>query len=417
MVQVLQPAKPKKTFAQKLNQGVGAALETATKYYEENKENEALKARIDQENQFLKSQGHDISGINNEKLRQLYLAESLRGQSKKQQKEEEGKFLEKLFSKGDKSVTPQEIYQNSQQQGSTQQENGSTNDIDSIVDKLSDEDIAEAEIRRHGLGTTLQGLRESGRKAKSGEEKETRRQFEADRAFHSKVSDKVVAEADEALKNEPVEKAITAQLRKDIASGNVSGLFPYMVDKLGLESFRNPESARFTNEVKNKFVESLRDIPGARPNMFIERFLSGAQPQIGRSQEANMSVLDLDAFIKDMKYERAKKIREVAKEDRKELGYVKNDVVERADDKMGNFANQRQEEMAYDIRKRHEDAMEDQDLLSEIIGGNVDQAPVTLRSMRLLMIKNNYDAEKAVEEAKKLGMVFPNKKTYGRYEE
>jgi superfamily I DNA/RNA helicase len=85
----------------------------------------------------------------------------------------------------------------------------------------------------------------------------------------------------------------------DIKSGNTTGLWPFMVDKLGLESFRNPESARFTNEVKNKFVSSLQDIPGARPNMFIERFLSTAQPMLGRTPEANLSVLELDDFIDD----------------------------------------------------------------------------------------------------------------------
>lgn len=249
--------------------------------------------------------------------------------------------------------------------------------------------------------------------------KETRRQFESDRTYHSKISDPIVEAANASLKEEPVKKGLNAQLRKDIASGNTSGFFPFLVDKMGIESFRNPESARFTSEIKNKFVSSLADIPGARPNMFIERVLSTAQPQLGRSQEANLSVLDLNDFVDDLDFERARQIRNIAKEDRKELGYVRNDVVERAEERMGNYANKRQEQMAYDIRRRHEDAIEDDaDLLSEIIGKNIPEGtPVTRRTMRLLMIKNKDDPKKAVAEAKKLGMVFPLKEVYERYED
>jgi hypothetical protein len=243
--------------------------------------------------------------------------------------------------------------------------------------------------------------------------------MEADRAFHSKTSEPVVESANALLKEEPTKKGLNAQLRRDISSGETSGLLPFLVDKMGLESYRNPESARFTSEIKNKFVASLADIPGARPNMFIERVLSTAQPQIGRSTEANLSVLDLNDFVDDLNYERARQIRNIAKEDRKELGYVRNDVEERAEEKMGNYANKRQDQMAYDIRKRHEDNIEDDaDLLNEIIGKNVPEGtPVTRRTMRLLMIKNKDDAKKAVQEAKRLGMVFPLKETYERYED
>jgi hypothetical protein len=192
-----------------------------------------------------------------------------------------------------------------------------------------------------------------GREQKSMEIESKRN--DSDRKYHSQVSRPIIEEANKTLKNYQANKGLRAQLRKDIESGETSGIYPFIIDKLGLESFRSPESARFTNEVKNLFVESLNDIPGARPNMFIERFLSNAQPSIGRSKEANLSVLDVGDFLEDLKAERAKQEIQIAKEDRAKFGYVKEDVAERAADRMGDFANKRQEQMAEVIQNRTKD--------------------------------------------------------------
>jgi hypothetical protein len=71
--------------------------------------------------------------------------------------------------------------------------------------------------------------------------------------------------------------------------------------------------------------------------------------------------------------------------------------------------------MAYDIRKRREQNMSDEDLTKEIIMGDISpDTPLTLRTARILMIKNNDDERKAQAEAKKLGFRLPNEKTYMR---
>jgi hypothetical protein len=381
-------------FSEKLEEKIGKNQANV----ERNKENEALKM-----------QGIDLAGINDPKMRQLVTSEMLKGERAKEKMQEEQKSLSQLFgNRGGKKET-----------SDFNQENSGLNEGGIDPEQLSDEDIAYAETIRHGLGSTLQQMKSAKIKEKSSNVKEESRKFEADRAYHTKTSQPYLDEANEVLKNEKTQKGLTDQLKMDIKSGNTTGLWPFMVDKLGLESFRNPESARFTNEVKNKFVSSLQDIPGARPNMFIERFLSTAQPMLGRTPEANLSVLELDDFIDDMNVERAKKIREIAEEDRNKHGYVRNDVVERAEKKMGDFANKRQSQMAYDIRKIHEDYLEkDQDLLKEIILGEIPEgSPVTKRTMRLLMIKNDNNPEKAVAEAKKLKMVFPSEEVYNRHEQ
>ncbi len=68
MVQILPAVQktPKRTFAQKLNAGIGPALEVATKYYERYKENQALKEK-----------GIDLSDITDPNTRAQVLAQEL----------------------------------------------------------------------------------------------------------------------------------------------------------------------------------------------------------------------------------------------------------------------------------------------------------------------------------------------------
>ncbi len=328
-----------------------------------------------------------------------------------QQKQKKESSRENLLNKyfGDQNPSEQQsqpINDNQQQTPSEQRQ--------SLLD-LPNEAIAALAVHEPQLARLLQQQKEAAFKQKKHEdekltavEKEKRRQFEEDRKYHTKISAPIVASANERLKTSAINKGVREQLKRDIASGNTSGFFPYMVDRMGLESFRNPESARFSNEVKNIFVGSLNEIPGARPNQFLERLLSSAQPQIGRTPEANLSVMDVADFVEDLRDEQARKELEIGKEDREKYGYEKSDIEERAQERMGDFANRRQEKMAMDIRKRKEESMTNSDIIYELVNGDVIPGTyITPRTMQILYIKNGNDKMKALEEAKKLGMVLP----------
>jgi hypothetical protein len=278
-------------------------------------------------------------------------------------------------------------------------------------DKTDDELVAlqgapDREIAEPAKGEAKR--REVEQKKNLAETKLEHEKFVDERDFHTKISRPIIEAAQQRLKSSTIERGLTQQLRRDIGSGNTSGLFNFMVDKMGLEAWRNPESARFTNEVKNRFTGSLKDIPGARPNQFIERFLSTAQPLIGRSPEANLSVLDVDDFVNDVKDEHARNELKLAKEDKEKFGYAKDDISQRAWEAMGDYANRRQEKMAIDVRKRHEEGKEVGDLMLEVLRGEVPpDTPLTPKMARIFFIKNDNNETKAIAEAKKAGFVLP----------
>lgn len=250
--------------------------------------------------------------------------------------------------------------------------------------------------------------------ARGKSEEIRQKKYESEREFHTKVSADVVKNAQKVVNEAPIKKGLIAQQRRDIASGQTAGLIPWLVEQTGIETYRNPESARFKTVSKDRFVANLSSIAGAaRPNQFIEQQLVSAQPALGRDEEANQTVLDLEEFIEDLKEQRARYELQMAEEDFEKYGYERRDIAQRADKLMKPYAEQRQEEMAYTIRKRHEDTLDTAELAKDITLGNVPRGtPLTVRSARILMIMANYDEKKAQAMAKKMGFEIPNEKTY-----
>jgi len=399
-----------RSIGQGTSEGISSVISSRQKMQELAKENEEI----------YKHTGFRLTSIDPE-MRKKEFEIKLQGQQKELERSGDESYLNNLLGKGGKKT-----FEEDQPGLKTPKNKEIRNPVESMEEegefdptKISDEQILKAHARKPGLGTALGKLKDVGLREKRAKteaeikskeriEDKTEAKFQKEREFHTEDSRPIIEEANQRLKNAPIAKGLREQLRRDISSGEASGMFPYMVDKMGLESYRNPESARFSSAVKNLFVESLNDIPGARPNMFIERFLSNAQPNIGRSVEANLSVMDISDFVEDLKNEQARKEIEIAKEDREKFGFVKEDVTERARERMGDYANRKQEKMAMDIQQRHEKDMSDPDLINELIGGKVTPGSyVTPRTMKILFIKNDKDINKAVQEAKSLGLVMP----------
>ncbi len=390
MVQVLSAPKPKQpSFLQSLMGGIAEGVGPAIEKYE------GLQRQNSQKEAISKTFGSEIANLPPE-LQKLAVAESLKYQGKEKLFNKKQDFLKKIF--GNEKKENSNLNMEEQEPSSGKFSN------------ISNEDILDATAIDPTYGKALRDAKDSEVRSIEGKVKENRRQFESERDFHSKRSDPIINAAQQVVKNAPITSGLIQQQRRDIASGNTSGIIPFLVDKLGLEAYRDPESARFKTANKQRFVESIHELggAGARPNQFIEQQLTQAQATLGRSEEANESVLDLEEFVHDLKLQRAELELQLAEQDQEKLGFVKGDISQRADKLMKDFTERRQDEMAYSIRQRHEQNISDQDLIKEIIEGKVGKdTPLTMRVARILMIKNNDDEKKATAEAKKLGFKIP----------
>jgi hypothetical protein len=393
-------------FGRAIGGGLGAGLSQGLEEGREEKNKLIQQKQLEQQDKqrsetLQRLTGMDLSGLDPQ-TQKTVVSEMLKQQGKESILGQKQSFLNKILNK---QTSGNDINQESQLPQSEQ---------DNDLSGLSDEDIIQAE----NMG--LKGLREAKNAQitkKTKEEQQKRGEFESDRAFHSKISEPILKAAESTVREAPIKKGLIDQQRRDIASGDTSGIFPFLVDKLGLESFRDPASSRFKTASKERFVASVHELgsSGARANQFIEQQLVAAQAALGRDPEANLSVLDLEEFINDAKTKRSELELEMAEQDIEKLGYAKNDISRRADKLMKPYMEQRQDEMAYDIRKRHEDQMDDQKLTQEIVSKKVTpDTPLTIRAARILMIKNNDDEKAAAAEAKRLGYKIPSDQTYMR---
>lgn len=400
MVQIIRrEQQPKQSVGQRLSEGIGKGLETAQKFAEEYKNDQQMKQRAQQIQQLT---GYDIS---DPKLQEIVLAESLKGKEQRSTKEYENTLRKQ-------NIKDVETPESSQVKDINKFEDEETyRDIDPFKKAKKYEALGE-----HNLATIAKDEAKLAIKEKSAEKKFNQDKFEADRAYHTKTSGPLLDKARTIIQKSPIRKGLLAQQRLDISSGQTEGILPFLAEKTGLEFYRDPASARFKTASKHRFIENLNSVAGgARPNMFIEQQLSGAQAQLGRDVESNQTVLDMEEFIDDLEEQRAKTEIELAKQDQKEYGYERNDIADRADEIMQKYAVQRQDEMAYDIRRRREENMNDEQLAQEIAGEKITPGtPLTLRAARILMIKNGDNEAKASKEAKKLGFTIPTESTYLR---
>lgn len=90
MVQIIPAAAPKRTFMQRLNEGVGKGLEIAEKFASQDQAQKLLQ----KENEALENLGIHASGIQNPKIRELLTASSLKGEKTDVKSIQKGKELE-----------------------------------------------------------------------------------------------------------------------------------------------------------------------------------------------------------------------------------------------------------------------------------------------------------------------------------
>lgn len=107
MVQVLPPAR---TFGSELGRSLGGNI---ARGFSEGKENKRQMASLEKENESLKKQGIDLSGIIDPKMRQLYVSSALQGANaqelemikqagKRERSEEAQKFVSGIYGEGPK---------------------------------------------------------------------------------------------------------------------------------------------------------------------------------------------------------------------------------------------------------------------------------------------------------------------------
>lgn len=141
-----------------------------------------------------------------------------------------------------------------------------------------------------------------------------------------------------------IKKNALDSLESAIKRGSSGFSLDYLADKFGLEWLRSPEAAEFITASKEFFLGSLARA-GSRPNQWIEQQLKTFLPQLGRSQEANLIVVEILRTNLEIDRARAAFIDQVQQEDYEEFGLLRPNVQARAEARLNEYADAQKEDL------------------------------------------------------------------------
>ena len=229
----------------------------------------------------------------------------------------------------------------------------------------------------------------------------TQRKEENKIKFGQDIGKKVLERADEIAETLPQKEAALNIAKQAIVDGNL-GFFTRdnLAELFGIEGLRSKEGAVFKTSMKEFLLGSLVRA-GSRPNQWIEQQISDMAAKIGRSPEANLSVVRAIQNEIDIEKERIRLTDEISDQitnttgDYKKLGAMINT-------RLAKYAEQKQNELYNDLRA------------IKSIGENTPQkfhkvqlgTPITPYMVDALLVTFDNDDVKAMEEAKRLGYSF-----------
>lgn len=155
----------------------------------------------------------------------------------------------------------------------------------------------------------------------------------------------ILGRADERAE-EIAQKESSLSLMENAIQEGDQGFFSLnnLADVTGIEGLRTPKGAQFISSGKEYFLGSLRRA-GPRPNQWIEQQIQKMLPKIGRSEEANQTVIE--ALKSELSIEKAHLdiIDRLSEEDEKKFGYVRGNIGQRTRKELKTFAEAEQKDL------------------------------------------------------------------------
>lgn len=112
----------------------------------------------------------------------------------------------------------------------------------------------------------------------------------------------------------------------------------------GFNRWISPEGAILNTAGKEFFMADIERVTG-RPNMFLEKILSNALPQVGKSNEANQTIVEFYKNALDLQEEKQKIADNLEDFYREKIGYVPGNIGRLVDGQLKPYAKQKEKEL------------------------------------------------------------------------
>ena len=305
-----QPPPKRLSFGQKLNQGVGRGLEIGSQLMGEYQK----KQQMAQSNEALAKQyGIDLSGISDPEERKIILQQTLQGQNKGPSGGLSGQAVPQDVSQAMNKIVQQFPEANADQ-------------LKMMMDEV-------------GVPPTYSNSYVENRRRQ-----DERMQASKDKRLESghKRAEKVLDKADALGLEIPMLESSVMAMEDAVTNGDQSfWSLDNLAEQTGMELFRTAKGGQFKTAAKTYFINDLK-ASGARPNQFLEKMLADALAKVGRSEEANQTVLESFKFSNDLKKMWHSTARDLEKNYEESLGYLPSNFSRKIEDVMEPYIKDRQ---------------------------------------------------------------------------
>lgn len=189
---------------------------------------------------------------------------------------------------------------------------------------------------------------------------------------------------------------------------DISSVKNFLSDRFNLPGLKSAPAAIFSAAMKDAFVQSIKAIPGARPNMWVEQQIQSALARVGMSDEANLSALEIGQFKLDMEEAENNFIDELESEaeaqGRNLTGKDKKELYRR----MKGFVDERQKELGFKLKTYEEKEWGPKKLRENIFNSVPKGTILTPEAAEVLLQEYDNDMEKAEKAAIRLGYDLPS---------
>jgi len=246
-------------------------------------------------------------------------------------------------------------------------------------------------------------------KKKEFEEAEKTKQFNADRAFHTKQAEDAEKFVSGLRKSVPKMKNALALSRDAVESGEV-GRFSLanLAERTGIHELQTAKGAALVTAGKENLFGNLSRASAKAQNQWLEQRMTTMFPRIGQDEEANetvQSILEGEVAL-DEAYLNA--YNQLAKEDWEKYGYVRGDIEQRAREAFAPMEEKIVDKTSFKTREVYE-REKGLTWLSEHANQKVSKGTyLTPQMLKVMKNKAGGDIETAIKNAKRLGYTIPN---------
>lgn len=252
---------------------------------------------------------------------------------------------------------------------------------------------------------------ETVRKLKETAQEQKQKNLEFHRGESQKYLNKINAEAETI----PAQRATLLGARSAVDSGQMKRFGgDFWAGVLNIPGLKTASGAQLDASAKYYLTNSLSEIPGGRPNMFIEQRIGDAFAKAGESAEAQRSKLSIADALLDLKERKTQIADQLAQEYQQMLGYVPADISADVNKLLKPFAQQRMDRLAYELKEQQENDIGEKTLTKNALNDVPKGTPLTIKMRDILLKKVGGDPVAAQKLALRLGYTLPSPETFMR---